>query len=93
MPTFYDPHLRRRLREREIPHDWPRDIIEGASERYRDTATGLSVAVANRFFRGRRREMAVVYIEREGNWYAITIHPLGANQKRSRILAGRWIPE
>jgi len=93
MATFYDPHLRRRLREREIPEDWPRDIIESTSERYRDAATGLRIAVASRFFRGKLREMAVVYAERAGGWHAITIHPISLSQKRARIVAGRWVPQ
>jgi hypothetical protein len=48
MAVVYDPHLEERLRERHIPEAWPREIIETATERYRDTITGVYVAIGKR---------------------------------------------
>jgi hypothetical protein len=53
MAVVYDPHLEERLRERHIPETWPREIIETATERYRDTITGVYVAIGKRWYKGK----------------------------------------
>jgi hypothetical protein len=91
MAVVYDPHLEERLRERHIPETWPREIIETATERYRDTVTGVYVAIGKRWYKGKEREMAVSYVEQGTDRKAITIHPIQANQKQNRIAKGRWV--
>lgn len=91
MDVLYDPHLLDRLRERQIPLDWPRDIIEHADERYRDGVTRVCVALAKRWYKGEEREMAVSYVEEGADYRAITIHPLQRHQKQNRLRIGRWI--
>ena len=91
MAVVYDPHLRERLRERHIPEAWPREVIENSTERYRDDATGVYIAIGKRLYKGKEREMAVSYVEQGADCRAITIHPIQANQKRNRIEKGRWV--
>jgi len=91
MAVVYDPHLKERLRERHIPEAWPREIIEMATERYRDTITDVYVAIDKRWYKVKEREMAVSYVEQGIDRKAITIHPIQANQKRSRVEKGRWV--
>lgn len=91
MVVVYDPHLQERLRERCIPEAWPREIIETSTERYRDTTTGVYVALGKRWYKGKEREMVVSYVEQGADCKAITIHPIQASQKRNRIEKGRWV--
>lgn len=91
MAVIYDDHLKERLKERRIPEAWPREIIEQPEERYRDTLTGVYVAVAKRWYKGREREIAVSYVEQDQGYKAITIHPIRSEQKRNRVDRGRWV--
>jgi len=90
MEIQYDPHLVERLSERNIPEDWPRDIILNSTEHYFDQMTGLHIVIESRQYKGREREMAVSYTKSDSEIKAITIHPLGARQKENRVQSGRW---
>jgi hypothetical protein len=86
----YSAHLEFRLKVREISYDLPLKIFREAKEHYYDTATKHCVAVGQVKFEGKLREMALSY-ERKGRLIVlITIHPIGPNQKNSRIISGRW---
>lgn len=90
MAVVYDPHLAERLKERHIPSEWPREIIENPQERYRDRVTGVYIAVGKRYYKGKDREMAVSYVQEDADQRAITVHPIRPNQKRNRIDRKRW---
>lgn len=93
MAIRYDLHLTERLGQRNIPEAWPGEIVDAPEQRYRDTATGVYIAIDRRYHRGREREFAVSYvIDPEGDFKVITIHPIQPNQKRNRIERGRWVP-
>jgi hypothetical protein len=87
----YDSHLKERLQERNIPQEWPREIVEQPEEVYQDTLTDVYIAIGKRQYKGKEREMAVSYIKREAETLIITIHPVRPAQKRNRVERGRWI--
>ena len=92
MKIEHDPHRLERLKEREIPEAWPREIIEQSSEHVRDLATDpLIIAVDRRWYKGKKRELAISYVKIESGCKAITIHPITLRQKRNRMRTGRWV--
>ena len=92
METVYTSHLEFRLKLRKIPYDLPRKIYQIAKERYYDDLTKHYVAVYKIEFKGKDRDMALVYDKRKDLDLAelITIHPIKPYQKHSRINSGRW---
>lgn len=86
----YTNHLRLRMRLREIPKALPKHIWREAKERYYDRATQHLIAVLACEVRGRLREFALSYDEKEGAIQLITVHPIKELQKLSRIKTGRW---
>ncbi|MBI2050274.1 MAG: hypothetical protein HYT31_00535 [Parcubacteria group bacterium] len=88
--VVYSKHLELRLKLRSIHHELPRIIYQTSSERYTDAITQLSVAINKTAYRGKVREVALVYRETAKEARLITIHPLKPGQKNSRIKSGRW---
>jgi hypothetical protein len=86
----YSRHLALRLKLRGIPHTLPRLVYQSAKRRFLDRATGLRIAVRTAPLRGKRREIAVVYEEKNGKVLLITIHPLKVHQVKNRVESGRW---
>ena len=78
------------MKVRNIPENLPREICKKAKEKYMDTKTGYNVAVKEVLYKGKVREMAVVYEEITDTVKIITIHPLKAYEKEARIRIGRW---
>ena len=87
---YYTPHLKLRLKIREIPYDLPRKIYETATEKYIDRETGKKIVVKKVNYKNKTREMSVIYEEKINEIAIITIHPLKAYQKLSRLKSGRW---
>ncbi|OGW82699.1 MAG: hypothetical protein A2987_03565 [Omnitrophica bacterium RIFCSPLOWO2_01_FULL_45_10] len=88
--VVYTAHLEFRLKIRDIPHHLPKRIFQEAKEHYYDTATGHYVAIDKCEFQGKIREMALTYDNKRYAAEIITIHPIKAYQKHSRISSGRW---
>ena len=88
--VVYSQHLEFRLRLRLILPALPRVIYQESREKYFDTITGLSIAVDQADYQGKKRELAVAFREDEQKVILITIHPLKPNQKLLRIASGRW---
>jgi len=86
----YTDHLEFRLKQRNIPHELPKVVLQNAKEYYFDKMTGYYVAIANVDYKGRRKEFIVVF-EIEDKIVLITIHPIRNEQKVNRIKSGRWI--
>lgn len=91
MRVIYTSHLEFRLKIRDIPHGLPRQIVEDAEGHYYDNLTKHYVAVRKVEFEGRLREMAVSYDRLEDRIEVVTIHPMKAYQKHSRVRTGRWV--
>ena len=78
------------MKIREIPANLPKDIYNQSKENYVDVKTGYNVAVKKTMYKGRVREMCVVYEKTVDEVNIITIHPLKAYEKEARIRIGRW---
>ena len=90
MKIIYTAHLRFRLKVRNIPSPLPKKIFKKAKEHYYDSLTGHYVAVNKIEFKNKIREFALTYDKKEDVIELITIHPLKAYQKITRINLGRW---
>jgi hypothetical protein len=86
----YTDHLKRRLKLREIPEDWPRKIVQEAQIYYHDNRTNNLIAIGKRLYKGKSRNIMVAFEEKLDTLELITIHPLKENQKKRRIERGRW---
>jgi len=86
----YTSHLKFRLKIRNIPSSLPKRVFKEAKEHYYDTLTQHYIAVSKLKYREKIREFALVYDKKEGIIEIVTIHPLKAYQKLSRINSGRW---
>lgn len=88
----YVPHLEWRLRVRRISWELPERIYRQADAHYYDTATGHGIAVKRVRYRGKWRELVVVYDATARDVELVTIHPLRPEQKQTRLESGRWKP-
>lgn len=87
----YSSHLNLRLKTRDIPHELPSEIYLSSTEKYFDSAVGRDIAVRQIQYKGKIREMMIVYEDHQDYVVIVTIHPLKKNQKNNRIETGRWI--
>ena len=90
MKIIYTAHLKFRLKVRGISSLLPKKIFEEAQKHYYDSSTGHYVAVHKIEFNDKVREFALTYDKREDVIEIITVHPIKAYQKISRINSGRW---
>jgi len=90
MQVKYSKHLKTRLELRKIDYDLPQQIFEKAEERFLDTVTGHTIAVAKAVMYDKERDVMVAYNFEGGNVKLLTIHPLKEGQKDNRIKSGRW---
>ena len=86
----YTQHLKNRMRLREIPDHLPEEIYEFAEERYYDNEMEYGIAIKRIDFKGRQREMIVVYEETDDEINLVTVHPIKPNEKRNRLRSKRW---
>lgn len=68
----------------------PKEIYKKARERYSDVKTGYRIAVRSITYKGKMREMILVYEEAGEIARLITVHPLKAYEKEAKVRAGRW---
>lgn len=90
MKIIYTPHLKFRLKVRNIPSQLPKKIFKEAKEHYYDSLTQHYVAVHKLRFINKPREVAVTYDKKGEVMEIITIHPLKVYQKTARVNSGRW---
>jgi hypothetical protein len=86
----YSKHIKTRLKLRKLDYELPRRIFENAEERFLDTETGNTIAVANDLIYGKKRNIMVAYNQETQKIKLLTIHPLKEGQKENRIKSGRW---
>ena len=88
---IYTKHLKSKLQLREISNDLPKNIYSNTRERYYDKETGNNIAIDNIEYKGKEREMIVVYNEKPDRINIITIHTIKSDEKNNKIKKGRWI--
>lgn len=90
MKIIYTLHLEFRLKVRNIPYDLPRNIFKHTEEHYYDSLTKHYVAIHQVEFKGKIREIVLIYDKKEELVEIITMHPIKPYQKITRIKSGRW---
>jgi hypothetical protein len=86
----YTDHLRIRLRIRNIPEEYPKEVYQNPEQKFYDNAEGTSIAVKKLTYNKKLRNMMVVYHDKEGKVEIITIHPISDEKIINRIMSGRW---
>jgi len=87
----YSTHLNVRLKLRDIPYELPAEIYLSPTERHFDAVVEREIAIKPVKYKGKIREMMIVYEEHQECVVIVTIHPLKKNQKDNRIKTGRWL--
>lgn len=91
MKITYRPHLKRRIKEREFPKDYPRRVYLKSKLRFFDTATNHNIAVTKMKYAGKLRNLAISYDIIGQNIEIVTIHPVSDKELKRRIETGRWV--
>lgn len=91
MKIIYRPHLERRLKERKIPHDYPKKIYLKSKRKYFDLGTNHYIAISRLIYSGRSRNMTISYDIIDKQIEIITIHPISDQEISNKIKSGRWI--
>ncbi len=61
MKIVYRPHLLRRLKQRKVPKDYPRQILQNPEQEYFDSATMHNIAVKRLPYGGKVHHMVIAY--------------------------------
>ena len=86
----YLRHFIDRKEIREFPDGFAETLFRDADSYYRDHLRGRFVAVKRANFKGRERDIALVYeIENNGIVF-VTIIVLKERQQQNRVSSGRW---
>lgn len=93
MKILLRPHLKIRLKERNIPQNYPGKIVSNPDEKYFDTATNHQIAVKRLGYNGRLRPMAVAYDIIEEDLQIITIHPTTDQEIKNKLERKRWLKD
>ncbi|OGM33399.1 hypothetical protein A2803_04335 [Candidatus Woesebacteria bacterium RIFCSPHIGHO2_01_FULL_44_21] len=90
MKIIYRPHLKRRLKERKFPDDYPHKIYKEAKFRFFDTQTKHHIAIAKMEYADKLRNLSISYDKIGNKIEIITIHPISDEDIKSRIKSKRW---
>lgn len=93
MKILLRPHLKIRLRERDIPQNYPNKIISDPENKYFDTSTNHRIAVKKLEYNGKLRPMAVAYDIIGLNIQAVTVHPTTDQEIKNKLKRKRWITD
>lgn len=90
MKIIYRPHLKRRIKERKIPNDYPKKIYLKSKQKYFDSQTSHHIAVSSLLYAGKLRNMTISYDIIDEQIEIITIHPISDKEISDKIKSGRW---
>lgn len=79
-----------RLRERKIPYDYPKKIVQKPERLYFDTRTNRVIAIRKMLFEKELRNMLAAYDIIGEALEIVTIHILSENEIQNKITKGRW---
>lgn len=91
MKIILRPHFTNRLKQRQIPKNYPTKILEKPDERYFDTLKSCHIAIRKLKYKDKLRPMMVAYDIIGDEIQAITIHPENDKEVENRLKSGRWI--
>ena len=90
MKIVYRQHLKIRLKEREIPFDYPKQILESPEREYFDTQAARNIAIKNLLFKGLLRNIVIAYDIIDDRIEIVTIHVISDKEIKSKLESGRW---
>ena len=90
MQIVYRPHLLRRLKERKIPKDYPKQILQDAEQEYFDSATMHNISVKKLPYGGKMHCMVIAYDIIENSKEIITVYPISELELSNKVKRGRW---
>jgi len=93
MKIVYRPHLKRRLKQRKIPYDYPKKIYFRAKQKFIDTETDHYIAVSKLEYAGKLRNLAISYDIIGQNIEIVTVHPTSDQEINNKIKSGRWVKD
>lgn len=91
MKIIYRPHLKRRLKERKIPYDYPKKIYLEARQKFFDTKTDHHITVSKLKYSGKLRSLVISYDIIGTNVEIVTIHPISDQEISNKTKSGRWV--
>lgn len=87
---IYRPHFRLRIQEREIPESFGEMLLRDSDNYYYDTEENTLIAVKRVSFKGRERDVALIFSVEDSVIAFISIFPLKAGELRRKIQMGKW---
>lgn len=90
MKIIYSAHLKRRLKERQFPYDYPQRIYKQAELKLYDNFTNHHISILKLKYTGKTRSIAISYDIIKDIVEIITIHPISENDIEKRIRQKRW---
>ena len=91
MKIIYREHLKRRIKERAFPKNYPRKIYTQAMMHFYDTKTNHYIAVSQLFYIEEVRKLVISYDIISSRVEIVTIFPISEKDLQSKILSGRWV--
>ena len=86
----YSEHLKLRLKVRNIPEDYPKQIFQKPEQNFFDNSEKTSIAVKKLHYNKKLRNMMIAYEEKDDLIDIITIHPITDEKIIKRVMSGRW---
>ena len=93
MKIIYRPHLKRRLKERKIPHDYPKKIYLKSKQKYFDLETNHHIAISRLIYSNKSRNIIISYDIIGQNIEIITVHPMSDKEIGNKIKSERWVKD
>ena len=87
----YRQHFRIRMQQREFPDGFGEMLLRDADSYHYDTEEHTSIAVKRVRFKGRERDVALVFSVEGSVVVFISIFPLKAGEVRRKIQMGKWV--
>lgn len=91
MKIILQPHLKIRLKQRLIPHSYPKQIVFEAEFCFFDPLTKHQIAIKVLKYEGKYRPMVVAYDIIDDEIQIITVYPTDEQEIKNRVLSRRWI--
>jgi len=87
----YTEHLKRRLKFRNIPTNYPKEIYLNPEKRFYDITEDRNISIKKLRYNGKIRNMMIAYDLRPKHIEIVTIHPITDGKIDNRLSSKRWI--
>ena len=89
--VIYTDHLETRLKLRNIPKDYPKEIFLDPEQEFYDNTEDTYISIKKLFYNGKIRNMMIAYQKKRTVFQIITIHPISDEKIINRVINSRWI--